>query len=155
MGCFFILYICSLRFTYMVYLSRNLKKIVNNPHTLFTIMQKVYERELLVNPKRKDYMWIGSLGEDYRLLDLVVMPQKEVAEGSLEPAKVFKFATYMEAKYVVAIQTDPTGNWEITKQIEAFHDMIAKAGEALRMPLAEYMLMNTKAYYSFRMEGII
>lgn len=137
----------------MVYLARDQRKVVNNPHTLFGIMQRIYQRELMVNKKRRDFLWVLALSKEYRLFDLAMMPQRDIKAEKLKMSQVFKFALYMDASYIVIVQTAPTGEFELSPYFEKLKEKIKKAGDGNDIPLMEYMLITENKYYSFRMEG--
>lgn len=136
-----------------MYLSPKDKQIVNGPDSLFSIMQSIYKRELKINRTRLYYCWILALNEEYRLFDLALMPQKQVNEGTLTKERVFKNALYMEAKYLIIVQTSLQKNWAVAPDMLVLKDEIKTAGEVINIPLLEYMLINEDGYYSLGENG--
>lgn len=139
--------------TEAMYLSKSEKKIIDNPESLWEIMQKIYRRELSINPPRIDYYWVLALNKEYRLFDLALMPKRDIDAGKLKISQVFKFALYMDASWVVVVHTDPSEKWELTPYQDKLLQRIKAAAVANEMPLTEYMVISKDNYYSFRKEG--
>ncbi|VFM99043.1 MAG: DNA repair protein RadC [Candidatus Kentron sp. G] len=128
-------------------------KIINSDE-IFSIMQRVLQREELID-QSKEHFWFVGLASDHQLLFIELITIGGRASASVSPREAFQIAVQKNAASVIMVHNHPDGNLRPSEADEEITDHFIQVGRFLDSPVIDHLIITDQSFFSFEINGIM
>jgi len=117
--------------------------------------RKVYE---LMKPEAaidRECVWVLHLNSHLELIEKELVSMGDVSASIVHPREVFKKAILHSSSQIVVVHNHPSGDFLPSVEDKDVAKRLYKAGEIIGIPLADFMVISTKGFFSFANEGML
>jgi len=99
--------------------------------------------------------WAIYVNGANRLLAIYRISEGGPTEAGVYPAKVFRGAVLVNAAAVILVHNHPSGETFASAPDRAVTEELVRAGEYMRIPVVDHVILGAAAHYSFADRGLI
>lgn len=103
--------------------------------------------------KKKEYFIGLLLNSQNEIIRKITISKGTLDTSLVHPREVFKPAIKESAHSIILVHNHPSGDPAPSQQDIIITQNIRKAGELLKIPLKDHVIIGDNGYYSFREEG--
>ncbi|MCT4582965.1 MAG: JAB domain-containing protein [Flavobacteriales bacterium] len=128
-------------------------KVLNGDH-LYSVMQKIFLREQLID-RNREHFWVIGLENNNRILFIELVSLGSFKSVTVEPMEVFSFALQKRAAKVILCHNHPTGDLIPSKEDKDVTDRLIQTGLIVNTPVLDHLIISEKTYFSFKVDGLM
>lgn len=130
-------------------LGKNDKKYIEGTDDVFSIMQRVLQRENKID-RDKEHFWIIGMNEAGFILYIELIALGTVRSVPIEPMNIFRVAVMKNATRVIAVHNHPSGSLIPSDADKDITDRLIQVGRILHIDLIDHLIITLDGYLSFR-----
>lgn len=135
-------------------LNKDDKRIIGGTDDVFSIMQRVLQRENKID-QEKEHFWIIGMNEAGYILYIELVALGSVRSVDVEPMNVYRVAVMKNATRVIAIHNHPSNRLVPSTADKDVTDQLIQVGRILNIALVDHLIISTETYISFRSTGLM
>ena len=103
--------------------------------------------------KKKEYLYGLLINKKHKITKKYLISKGTLDTSLVHPREVFKPAIKESAHSIILVHNHPSGDPAPSQQDIIITQNIRKAGELLKIPLKDHVIIGDTGYYSFKEEG--
>jgi DNA repair protein RadC len=135
-------------------LTEEQKVKVINSDILYGVMQRVLERENLID-RNKEHFWTVGLNVKNTILYIELISLGGTSETIVEPMQVFRVGVLKGAVKMILVHNHPSNELKPSEADKDITDRLVQVGNILQIEVIDHIIIAEKTYLSFEDIGLL
>ena len=127
---------------------------IKYPADIYEIMQMILKKVPRTD-RDKEHFWVMALNKANKILNIELVAVGAHNRLSATPADILAIPLQKQAKGVILIDNQPSGNLEPSEADKDFIDRISQACRIMEAPLLDYLRIDLDSYLSSKETGLL
>jgi DNA repair protein RadC len=128
-------------------------KVINSD-VLYSVMQRVLERENLID-RNKEHFWTVGLNVKNTILYIELISLGGTSQTIVEPMQVFRVGVLKGAVKMILVHNHPSNELKPSEADKDITDRLVQVGNILQIEVIDHLIIAEKSFLSFEDIGLL
>lgn len=122
--------------------------VIKKPEDIFKMVKEL-------GYKDREHFWVILLNTRNEVLGIETVSKGSLNSVNVHPREVFKSAILANSSSVIFVHNHPSGDLEPSQEDLKITKKLKDAGDLLKIPVVDHLIINSTGYLSFQGENLI